>query len=212
MNVSHYCFQILTKYYKSYKKKGSKRAECVWSLHCHVPKGCNTKYSATFRKFKFVLEWEKNCCLILANKRCRSTSLQYTHITLHLNMKAFWDMNYVLWFSEEAAPSCLYPEVGCSMFFETLVPTMQTTQCHIPDHDLIMSTVINSAFTTYRWFKTEALLSNILFFLFSWKCFINFVWVQKYISQFCQSLLLIIVLHQYTAIHVQLSNITVLCY
>lgn len=62
---------------------------------------------------------------------------------------------------------------------------MKTVQCHIPDHDLIMSIVINSAFITYRWLKTDALLSNIL--ISSWKYFISVVWVTTYISQFCQS-------------------------
>ena len=53
---------------------------------------------------------------VLANKSCRSTSLQYTHTTLHLKLKAVWDMNYVLQFPEETAPSCFYRDVGGSMF------------------------------------------------------------------------------------------------
>ena len=74
------------------QKERFKRAGCVWSLHCHVPEDCNPKHSASFRKFKFVLGWEKNCCLILSNKRCRSTSLQFTYIILNLKFKAFCGM------------------------------------------------------------------------------------------------------------------------
>ena len=92
MIVSWCHVQILINYYKSYKRRGSKVAECVWSLHCHVPEGCNPKYSASFRKFKFVLGWEKNNYLILSNKICRSTSVQYTYFTLYLKFKVFWDM------------------------------------------------------------------------------------------------------------------------
>jgi len=83
---------------------------------------------------------------------------------------------------------------------------MKTIQCHIPDHDLIMSIVINSAFITYIWFKTDTLLSIFLFFPES------FVWVTTYISQFCHILLFLVALIQSTTLHVQLSDINVLHY
>jgi hypothetical protein len=84
----------------------------VWSLHCQVPEHCNPKHSASSWKLKFVLGWEKNYCLILSNKRYRSTSLQYIYITLFLRFKAFWHVTTHTVVSEEAAPSCFYPEVG----------------------------------------------------------------------------------------------------
>ena len=116
MSVSCCCVQILINYYRSYKRKGLLGAGCVWSLHCPVPEGCNPKHSSSFWKLKFVLGWEKNYCLILSNKRYRSTSLQYIYITLFLKCKAFWDMTLHTVVSEDAAPSCFYPEVGGSRF------------------------------------------------------------------------------------------------
>ena len=61
------------------QKRGLKWAACDWSVHCHVPKVVIQNILLRSESSSLCLGERKNNCLILTNKRCRSTSLQYTY-------------------------------------------------------------------------------------------------------------------------------------